>query len=464
MKKIISISFLFGLLLSSCEKQDIQVKKEKLAKVAYSSLDKEEKLANALKGINVSVNKGGRIMNVLENINSDSILKVLQSDSTSYTFTMRLKNDNSTSFKNLVFRRTLNGFVGFVLEYKASVQLTDLTKFDGNVRKYDLEGKLLGQLAFKNGTITTNSGGRISGCNVAGFSRTCVEQIFDGWDHTTGVPIFKCGRYSVFLTIDCYDFNPENNSYGTFIADYRPAGGGSVTNIQGNFNRNTEYSTFDPGDPMGIWPPPTGDEIFKILTDELVGTLTSVNLLDVQQNDNLKTAFNEVYKKCTNRFFIDALNENGFKFKFKIDASMTTPGGFDPATNSIKFRSTNDINYTTLQEELFHAYQHLTINIQPLLTPPYTGRSNIEFEAKMYSDLVAVRYNQVCCLGGQTNEYTNWLLLLTANGSKFPNWQDMQQKYFYFLEIFKLEKPEYNFPTDNTLLPITLFKPLSNCP
>ncbi len=259
MKKLISTSFFLGLLLLlSCQQQDIQIKKEKLAKVAYSSLDKEEKLANALKGISIPANKGGRIMNVLENINSDSILKVLQSDSTSYTFTMPMKNESTKSFKNLVFRRTLNGFVGFVLEYESpSIQLS-LVAFTGTVRKYDLEGKLLHELHLKNGVVNSNKGGRTTSCTLAGFSKSCTEEILDGWDHTTGAPIYKCGHFTVFITFDCYDYTPPdpNGSYGTYIADYRPAGGGGGTAASGggNYNVNTEYSTFDPGDPIGVMP------------------------------------------------------------------------------------------------------------------------------------------------------------------------------------------------------------------
>jgi hypothetical protein len=480
MKKLISTSLFLGLLLLlSCQQQDIQIKKEKLAKVAYSSLDKEEKLANALKGISISVNKGGRIMNVLENINSDSILKVLQSDSASYTFTMRLKNDNNRlSFKNLVFRRTLNGFVGFLLEYESPVEQSDLSKYTGVVKKYDLEGKLLQELSLKNGTINSSKGGRTASCTLAGFSKSCAEQIFDGWDHTTGAPIFKCGRFTVFITFDCYDYAPSEppTAYGTFVADYRPSGGvggiggvgggvGSVSNIQGNYDRNTEFSTFDPGDPMGVWPPPTSDEIFKILTDELIGNLTSVNLLDVLQNDHLRQAFNEVYKKCPNKFFIDALNENGFKFKFKIDASMTTPGGFDPATNSIKFRSTNDVNFDTLQEELFHAYQHLNSSTLTQLTSPYIGRSNIEFESKVYHDVICyVTGSFPCALwGSDSDEYSTWIREITDDWTKFPTWDKMQGKYYKFLEEFVIYNPNYNFPIDYNLKPTAVFKATNGC-
>jgi hypothetical protein len=77
--------------------------------------------------------------------------------------------------------------------------------------------------------------------------------------------------------------------------------------------------------------------------------------------------------------------------------------------------------------------------------------------------LIAVIYGSTCCLGGQTDEYRNWLFSISNNGSSFPTWEDMKPKYLQFLEKFKQEKPEYNFPTDNKLIPTTLFKPIEGC-
>jgi hypothetical protein len=153
------------------------------------------------------------------------------------------------------------------------------------------------------------------------------------------------------------------------------------------------------------------------------------------------------------------LKSSGFKFTFKIDASLKTPGGYDPNTNTIKFRSTSDINYNSLLEELFHAYQHLIDNISEHLVSPYLGRSNIEFEAKLYIDLIALLYDGTCCLGGQSNEYLQWLFSITNDGQTAPTWNEIQPYYYYFLELFKQEKPAYNFPTNLELPPNTLFLP-----
>jgi len=278
------------LLFISCEHQYQEIKpggKKSLPRFAYTSLDKEEKLANALEGHKKNSGNGpvgARLRNSLEDINTDSIAKVLQSDSTSYTYTLRLDNGNNlSSFENLVFRRTVHGFQGFFVEYKSTVGLFSPENFTGTVSKYDLEGNLLKEGFFENGKPVTRKNGRVAEfCSLQSIAKSCLEQMFDGWDQSTGAPIYTCNRYMIYLTFDCpEEYTPNNYSgYGTYIADYYPGGGGSggyATNIYGHFDPLTETTTYQPDDPWAVTPPvPTSEEIAQIVRDNAAAEIETL--------------------------------------------------------------------------------------------------------------------------------------------------------------------------------------------
>jgi hypothetical protein len=82
MKTTYQITFIILLLLFSCDEQYLAVEtgidKKGLPKFAYSSLDKEEKLANALEGFkrkSTNGSPGARIRNTMNDIDPDSIFK-----------------------------------------------------------------------------------------------------------------------------------------------------------------------------------------------------------------------------------------------------------------------------------------------------------------------------------------------------------------------------------------------------
>ena len=229
------------------------------------------------------------------------------------------------------------------------------------------------------------------------------------------------------------------------------------------------YYVYQPGNDLEVFPGKTGisgggETTTVSPSDNLLNSITNETSLDQTQQDNLRAAFNEVYSKCSNKNFINSLKNNGFAFRFKIDPNLSTPGGYDPATNTIKFRSTADVNFDTLQEELFHAYQNLTANISGTLNPPYTGRSNVEFESKVYRDIVCVLGGGACSYwGGDTDEYASWLIEITSGWTTYPTWDKMQSKYFRFLVEFVNYNPSYNFPIDYSLAPTAIFKAYNGC-
>jgi hypothetical protein len=290
MKTITKIVLVGMLLFISCEHQYPEINpggKKNLPRFAYSSLDKEEKLKNALEGFrrNASTTSvGARFRDVLKDINTDSIQKVLQSDNTNYTLTLTLKNGNSlSSFENVVFRRAAHGFHGFFVEYKSTVGLFNPENFTGTVSKYDLEGNLLQERFFEKGKPVVSKNGRVADfCTLVSMSKTCTEEVFDGWDHTTGTPIYKCGHYMIYLTFDCPEaYTPgEYSGYGTYIGDYYPGGGGNggyAANISGSYDPLTETTTYQPDDPWGVSPPlPTSDELVQIARDIAAAEIESL--------------------------------------------------------------------------------------------------------------------------------------------------------------------------------------------
>lgn len=61
-------------------------------------------------------------------------------------------------------------------------------------------------------------------------------------------------------------------------------------------------------------------------------------------------------------------------------------------------------------------------------------------------------------------EYFNWLYDKTNGFNYYPEtYSKIEDKYFYFLEEFKKEKPSYNYPTNNGLKPLALLNANRPC-
>ena len=156
---------------------------------------------------------------------------------------------------------------------------------------------------------------------------------------------------------------------------------------------------------------------------------------------------------------MDELRSSGTKLRYEINSNLNSPGGFNPNTNTIQFKSTSDINYNTVLEEFYHAYQHYKVGIGKYMNePPYKGRSNIEFEAKLYHDITMAitQPDEGFTYFGGFGEYSNWIFEITENWTRYPSWEQMQSEYYRFLEEFIQYNPNYNYPIDYELKPDTL--------
>ena len=96
---------------------------------------------------------------------------------------------------------------------------------------------------------------------------------------------------------------------------------------------------------------------------------------------------------------------------------------------------------------------------------PYKGRSNIEFEAKLYGDISCLLNDSDQCayLGSGSSEYADWIEEITDDWSKYPTLNDIENKYLKFLNEFIEYNPEYNYPIDPNLRPKAMFEAFKAC-
>lgn len=252
MRRFLFIIFIFSYLIS-CNEQDAEIKKIKLPKIAFTSLSKETILNEAIGKIGLSEKNSstGRLMSGISTFKPDSILKVLQDDSSNYTYTLVLEESKNGSFKNIIFKRVDKGFFAFVLEYIPNSSVLDYSLFSGSVKKFDLEGNFLGEVFLDKENLLAN--GRTQAC-FADVTVECIEKIYDGYDHSTyGQQLWKCVQWATVMTIDCMGDSQGGTTqvpYGSYIPDeyvgWGITGGDPISGSTGGF------ISFEGSDPIGL--------------------------------------------------------------------------------------------------------------------------------------------------------------------------------------------------------------------
>lgn len=187
-----------------------------------------------------------------------------------------------------------------------------------------------------------------------------------------------------------------------------------------------------------------------------VHPLIRSHTLSTYQLDLLLKAFNDLQVEgCLQKALYDALIERNVKLDFGMKTG-TAPGAYDPRTKKISFNQDESITSANLKEELFHAWQDVYYQNgieqygkdgQGIKLPGYV---NIEFEAKVFSDI----FNNPqfgCCYVFRPlvdtlpedlyREYTNWAYDIQEK--KIPM-QDVD--YQYWLQLFNQHSPEYSSP------------------
>ncbi len=147
-----------------------------------------------------------------------------------------------------------------------------------------------------------------------------------------------------------------------------------------------------------------------------VHPLIRSHTLSTYQLELLLRAFNALQAEgCMQKALYDALLDRNVKLDFGMK-TMDTPAGYDPRTKTIIFKDQLEINSTNLKEELFHAWQDVYYpgGITQYLN---VGKVNIEFEAKVFNDIIEERDSTCCWAFSEADnfptnlsfEYINWI-------------------------------------------------------
>ncbi|GGH42591.1 hypothetical protein GCM10007423_39320 [Dyadobacter endophyticus] len=182
-----------------------------------------------------------------------------------------------------------------------------------------------------------------------------------------------------------------------------------------------------------------------------------------------RVAVNEILDnlmgKCLGKSLFVGLVSRETRIEWKIDPAGTTPGAYNPVNKTIKFQTESQISPNTLEEELFHAYQdkYYSGGTTQYLS---TGSQNIEFESKLFRDIMGL----IASGGGMSsftvgeqynNQYMSWLLDITDGATKVPaTYSVVASQYFFWLDKFVQSNPLYNQPgmtTISTFTPGALF-------
>ncbi len=199
-------------------------------------------------------------------------------------------------------------------------------------------------------------------------------------------------------------------------------------------------------------------------TSNLIASDNSLENLTESQRIKLSETFEKVYSIEENKQIIDYLSDVNAQVDFAINPKMKSPGAYDRKHKLIYFRDAKSINYHVLVEEFFHAYQDQVIGIGNHRYDQ--AHANIEFEAKLYSDIIQMKYVDylvgdldlpLLILGSSSNAYLAWLESATNEFNDYPKWSYMKKEYYYFLEEFAAEKTAYGANTDHKDQPISLF-------
>lgn len=149
------------------------------------------------------------------------------------------------------------------------------------------------------------------------------------------------------------------------------------------------------------------------------------------------------------------------KLNFGIKA-CTLPGGYNPITKRISFNDDGNITSETLKEELFHAWQD-AYYFDGKWQYRETGKVNIEFEAKLFKDIISPDGSGCCYtiyenLGGiseeelvEIREELNVLRDFIFDVREFNTIDFSRIDYTYYLDLFNKYNKDYSSPKSSNL-------------
>lgn len=309
MKKIICLFLFTILIITACDhKEEMIYPEESNLSNPYEKLinSNDPMVQSLLLNSGYAVADKGRITNARGEdfrIDPDSVLKIMQKDSSSYSYTIQIESrKDSTYYDNLVYTRYNDEYyLGFILRYYP-MENSDLS--NGMIERYDLEGNWLREYK-----LIDNEGIASSIKNGKTY-RECTEVITleeeyicpDGQTYdtstATGLSLdwLKENCEEVTVVVISYDCGGTSgggsgdgsDTGGTLIPNPEPPGGGgtsgttsgSETTDSGDDGSDGGTDQSDPsveggGTTIGVLPKPT------LIMEELY---TSLNLTSEEEN------------------------------------------------------------------------------------------------------------------------------------------------------------------------------------
>lgn len=168
-------------------------------------------------------------------------------------------------------------------------------------------------------------------------------------------------------------------------------------------------------------------------TPTVDGIMMPNTSLTPAQKAKLESALNEFISAFPEQGKMYLFLKNaGFKLCFRVSTSAISMAQYDLTDHSITFRTTDDIIYDNLREEMFHAIQHCDIYGERMPSL----RKDVEFEVKVFMDLLTERSGYGMYLGsmGQNGkfmqEYNDWI------GKVIKGTDTILDRFYYFCDQY----------------------------
>lgn len=383
MKTKILLALLFIVFVSSCNETTEQIAiRTRRSTVIATSLAEEPFLNELLSSAGFESNardKYARTNSEGVSVQVDEILKVLQDDSSHYTYTFALQN-HSIGFSNLILEETPDGnYLAFILRYEFEGAF-DLLNYSGRILRLDLDGTTLGELTFQDGELVTGSNGHAKAMQGS----TCLtgatkhEECMEWGTYKNALGTQEtCLRKALVITLkygDCSSYTPAqpDEPVSTF-------GGGTTISGSGNGSSgSTQPADIDSG--TGIKPIPGYKPVKPVVViperwDESIDDSGLKPCMKTIMAD-LKNLKNGSIGQIIQKFSGDA---PGYNWQVKDGAlagneNAFTGPGYNKLTNNItttfdasKFAEASDISIArTIIHESIHAYLVTFFSRDPL--------------------------------------------------------------------------------------------------
>ncbi len=451
LKSLTALSLL-AFLFSACQNEANEIELQPTN--GFTTLDNETSLQDYLNGLGGT--NARTSSDLLDDLNTYHIYKIDRTQDDVEIFSIP---SISNAFKTYILQIENGEYYGYSINLKPIGSWDgEMSNFTGEINFINLAGNTWRRAYLVEGeNVNLNSGaenGRVEACYYS------IDVFFSGYEDSDGNVVWTSVEFGDG-TITCDD--PPTGSLPPPPPSplLEPKGGGTNPSTGVLLPDNCPEGSIISKD--GCKCQFGEDESGNCLQEETdLDKIMECEELSDSQLNQLEGVVEDYLSDCLNVQMFEYVVGEEKKVCFKIGSTNGEPGSYNHLTSTISFANSNAINASVFGEEFFHTYQDVYYG--GLSQYSNVGRSNIEFEAKLFHDLVYGEFQ--CCMVFSNSdvftEYFIWLTEVTNDFSSLPNWDDISDNYFYYLDEFKKDKPDYDYPTDYTLQPGALLN-LENC-